>query len=274
MFRILLIAALILPAPVMAAAQTAAVQLPDFTYQGRLERAGQLVDGSADLIFTLWDSVSGGTQLGTSIIENAYPVDAGLFTISLSFPGTFVGEQRYLQVSVDGTVLPRQAIATAPVAQYAMSGATGPQGAAGTTGQSVSTAYGTGQLVLSAAANYTLIPGLTQTISVPSNATVFITSDGGAQHTSTAINSSSVVDIGIYVDGVLVPSAGQRRVVMSNTQAVGQMIGNWNMSVSRPLAAGSHTIQVRAANVGTFTANVSGSAPQMQGQLTVMVIKH
>lgn len=244
--------------------QPAAVQLPDFTYQGRIERDGVPLDGNANFVFTLWDAQTGGNSIGTAIVENAYPVIAGLFTINLSFPGAFTGEQRWLQVSVDGTVLPRQTVATAPVAQYAMTA---------TIGQSAGTVYGNNQLALAAGAAYTLVPGLTQTINVPQNAIVYVATDGGAQHTQTG-TTNSLLDIGLFIDGALVPSAGQRRLVLSNTPAVAQVVGNWSLSLSRALTPGSHVIQVRAANPGAYTVNVSsGSAPQLQGQLTVLVIR-
>ncbi len=273
MFRIPLLFALCacLPLTAARAATTQAVQLPDFTYQGRLERNGQLLDGTANLRFSLWDAASGGTQLGSPIVEDAYPVSGGLFTITLAFPGAFAGEQRYLEVSVDGTVLPRQPIATAPVAQYALTGNTGPKGDPGTTGQDAVTVYGTGQLpVVSTMTTYTLVPGLRQTISVPANAKVFLSTDGGAQNTGTGA-TYAVVDIGLFVDGV---AASQRRLALSNTPALAQVIGNWSMSVAQPLSAGTHVVEVRAKDGGgSADANVSGTTPLMRGQLTVLVLK-
>ena len=109
-------------------------QLPDFTYQGRLEESGLPASGSYDFTFTLWDSLSGGSQIGSMISEFDYPVVNGVFTVDLFFPGAFAGEQRYLEVTVNGTVLPRQPVATTPVAQYAMNGVEGPQGPAGPAG--------------------------------------------------------------------------------------------------------------------------------------------
>ncbi len=120
-----------------ASIQGAAVQLPEFTYQGRLEVSGVPANGAFDLSFSLWDAQNGGNQVGTTIEEPAFPVSNGVFTVSLAFPGAFVGAQRYLEVAVNGTVLPRQPISTAPVAQYALDGnpgPVGPQGVAGPTG--------------------------------------------------------------------------------------------------------------------------------------------
>jgi len=108
-----------------ALAQTSP-QLPDFTYQGRLQQSGAPANGAFDLAFALYDQASGGNQVGATVTETNFPVVDGIFNVSLSFPGAFTGTQLYLQVSVEGTVLlPRQAVATAPVAQFSLSGSIG-----------------------------------------------------------------------------------------------------------------------------------------------------
>jgi hypothetical protein len=115
------------------AAQT--TQLPDFTYQGQLQQSGQPANGAFDLSFALYDEETDGQQIGTPINEPQFPVSNGLFTVSLSFPGAFTGEQRWLQVSVNGQpLIPRQAVSTTPVAQYALDGNPGPIGPAGPEG--------------------------------------------------------------------------------------------------------------------------------------------
>jgi hypothetical protein len=84
-----------------------------------------------------------------------------------------------------------------------------------------------------------------------------------------------VVDIGVFVDGVVSTSGGQRRLSIANTSALAQLIANWSIDHTYTLAAGNHTFEVKAVNgaAGTSNANVSsGSAPQLQGVLTVMVI--
>jgi len=145
-----------------------------------------------------------------------------------------------------------------------------------TLGQSVNTVYGTSPIAVSSALSlYTLVPGLTQTISVPTNSGLWISTDGGIQNTATG-STYAAVDIGIFVDGVVSNSAGQRRVVAANTSGFGQMISNWSFAISRELAAGNHTIEVRVVSVdpSASTANVSsGISPQLQGQLTVAVIR-
>ena len=116
------------------AAAIQAEQLPDFIYQGKLEQGGAPANGPYDLTFSLWTEAAGGTQLGTTIVEDDYPVVNGVFSINLAFPGAFTGNQTYLQVTVNGTTLPRQPVSTAPVAQFALNGVAGPAGPAGPQG--------------------------------------------------------------------------------------------------------------------------------------------
>lgn len=131
LFHAALLAVALLAAPL--AAQTS--QLPDFTYQGQLQQSGQAANGLFDLSFALFNAEVGGLQVGTTINEPQFPVTDGLFTVSLGFPGAFAGDQRWLQVSVNGQVLlPRQAISTTPVAQFALNGNEGPVGATGPAG--------------------------------------------------------------------------------------------------------------------------------------------
>ncbi len=156
-------------------------------------------------------------------------------------------------------------------------GVAGATGASGTTGQDVFEVYGTGQLVVSTGTTtYTLIPGLSQAVTIPAGCKVMVSTDGGVQSTGTTSTTYSVLDIGIFVDGVVSTSGGQRRLSIQNG-SLAQLIGNWSMHRTYTLTAGSHTFQVKAMDggaAGSSNANVSSaSAPQLQGVLTVTIIK-
>lgn len=155
-------------------------------------------------------------------------------------------------------------------------GTQGAQGPGGTTGQDVFEAFGSGQLTVSSATtSYTLVPGLSLTINIPADAKVRMETNGGLQCTSTG-SAYSVVDLALFVDNTISTTAGQRRIVASNTPVVGQMIANWSFGRTYELTAGSHQFEVRAINVdpSAAPANVSSvGAPQLQGVLTVTVIK-
>ncbi len=164
--------------------------------------------------------------------------------------------------------------ATGPTGPAGVTGATGPSG---TTGQSVTEVYGTGQLVVNTATTtYTLIPGLTQTINVPANCKVYVTTSGGIQSTGATSATYSVVDIGLFCDGVVSSTGGQRRIAIANTSSLAQLISNWSFQQTYNLSAGSHTFEVKAVSGagGSSNANVSSAAaPQLQGVLTVTIVK-
>ena len=117
----------------------------------------------------------------------------------------------------------------------------------------------------------TLVPGLTQTVAVPANSSLVISTDGGIQSNG-AINSFSVIDVATFVDGAII---GARRIVIGNFP-VQSSVGNWALSGGQTLSAGNHTIEVRARTGigGSSTANVSSSSdPLLRGQLTIVVIR-
>jgi hypothetical protein len=102
-----------------------------FTYQGQLRNAGQLVNGSVDVRFTLWDSDVGGTQIGNTNSFTNYPLTDGRFALGLNFGnGAFNGDQRWVQIEFRSpagvgqylTLNPRDKIMATPYALYALNG--------------------------------------------------------------------------------------------------------------------------------------------------------
>ena len=87
-----------------------------FGYQGSLRDGGGPANGLYDLRFTLWDAAVGGTQIGSSVALVDVPVARGFFDVELDFgPGAWAGDARWLEVTVDGTVLsPRQPVTSTP----------------------------------------------------------------------------------------------------------------------------------------------------------------
>ncbi len=149
--------------------------------------------------------------------------------------------------------------------------------AGGTLGQVVNTVFGTSAIVINTTpVVWFLVPGLTQTINVPSGFTAFISTDGGVAGSGTLANQYSIVDIAIFIDGAYnAPGGGYKRLVAANTDFLTQMITNWDVSLTAPLAAGIHTIDVKAIYSGALGCTVSGDATSvLQGQLTVMLIKN
>ena len=94
-----------------------------FTYQGQLKQNGQPYNGSANVVFRLFDASSGGNLLGTQTLSSVN-VSGGLFTVVLDANGefgssAFNGASRWLDITANGTALsPRQALTAAPYATF------------------------------------------------------------------------------------------------------------------------------------------------------------
>src|ERR1035438_6929564 len=71
-----------------------------FTYQGQLRDGGTNANGTYTMMFKLYDSLSGGNQVGTGI-TNTPTLFNGLFSVNLDFgAGAFDGTARYLDITV------------------------------------------------------------------------------------------------------------------------------------------------------------------------------
>src|SRR5438132_5153828 len=82
------------------AATGAFAQGSGFTYQGRLTDGGTAANGNYDLQFGLFDSLSGGAQVGSTQTLNTVAVSNGVFTVSLDFgANALTGANRFLEIS-------------------------------------------------------------------------------------------------------------------------------------------------------------------------------
>src|SRR5437879_10759326 len=104
-------------------ASTAFAQTSSFTYQGRLTDGGTPANGNYDLQFALFDSLSGGAQVGSTQTLNTVAVSIGVFTVSLDFgANAFTGANRFLEISARPTggsftlLTPRQQVTSTPYA--------------------------------------------------------------------------------------------------------------------------------------------------------------
>lgn len=126
-FRVLV--GLVVVLCVAARVEAQALQGTAFTYQGELVQNGVPVNGSADLVFELFDAPSGGAQVGSSLAfttanGNPVAVSGGIFSVALDFgAAAFAGpvaNARWLRVTVNGNVLaPRTKVESAPYALLA-----------------------------------------------------------------------------------------------------------------------------------------------------------
>ena len=97
-----------------------------FTYQGKLIDGGAPANGTYDFTFALYDALSGGAQVGSTVTRNGVTVTEGLFTVQLDFGAVFDGTALYLEIGVRPgsggaytTLAPRQALTATPYARYA-----------------------------------------------------------------------------------------------------------------------------------------------------------
>lgn len=107
---------------------TISAQTSAFTYQGRFTDTSvgqQPTNGTYSMTFRLYDALSGGSQIGSSITSTV-TVTSGVFTARLDFGAAAFNTSgaRYLEVQVGSTVLaPRQEITSTPFATRAVNAA-------------------------------------------------------------------------------------------------------------------------------------------------------
>jgi hypothetical protein len=139
------------------------------------------------------------------------------------------------------------------------------------------TVYGTASLsITSATTTWTLVPGLTQTVNIPSTSSViYIAADLGAQTTSASTTGGSTFDLVLQIDGTNATNGAYKRISIMNNGGFTQCYGTTAFSiVTTGLSAGNHTFRVVGIYGSGATATVSSSNAQvLQGSLTVMVLR-
>ncbi|HKX84045.1 MAG TPA: hypothetical protein VJL58_07495, partial [Pyrinomonadaceae bacterium] len=110
---------------------TAGAQTTSFTYQGSLTDAGSPANGSFQMQFKLFDALSGGTQIGSTIPDVPVTATNGVFKASLNFGSVpLSGANRWLEIAVRHnsgesytTLSPREQIASSPYSVRTLSAA-------------------------------------------------------------------------------------------------------------------------------------------------------
>ena len=132
MFRIQIGKFLFFVLTIVLSSGAALGQSSSFTYQGRLTDGGAPANGNYDLQVALFDSETGGTQVGQTQTITNVPAGGGVFTVTLDFgPAAFPGAARFLEISMrpsgvgNYTLLtPRQAISSTPYAVRSLNAGT------------------------------------------------------------------------------------------------------------------------------------------------------
>lgn len=119
----------------LTAAASAFAQSAPFTYQGRLTDGSFPANGIYEMQFSIYDAVSGGSQIGTTIANSSVTVTNGVFTVTLDFsPATpfSTGADRWLGIAVRKlsdppgftALSPRQPITAVPYSTRSLSAST------------------------------------------------------------------------------------------------------------------------------------------------------
>ena len=86
---------------VLFAISNAASQTTMFNYQGNLNAGGLPANGTFDFEFAVYNSLTLGTQLGSTLTRSSVQVTNGVFSVSLDFGNLFGGTgNRYLEIRV------------------------------------------------------------------------------------------------------------------------------------------------------------------------------
>src|SRR5438045_9737087 len=99
LFRANVFAMLTMVLAILFSASSVVAQTSSFTYQGRLTDGGTAANGNYDLQFALWDSASGGSQVGATHTINTVAISNGVFSVPLDFgASSFNGANRFLEI--------------------------------------------------------------------------------------------------------------------------------------------------------------------------------
>lgn len=122
---------------------TAFGQSTAFNYQGKLTDGASAANGTYQMTFKLYDAVSGGAQVGSTITNNSVTVENGVFIVPLDFgaPAFSSSADRFLEIAVkkpaEGsftTLSPRQPLTSAPYSLRTLSAASADSLSAACTG--------------------------------------------------------------------------------------------------------------------------------------------
>ncbi|MCC7088529.1 MAG: hypothetical protein M9925_04300 [Chloroflexi bacterium] len=244
-----------------------------FTYQGRLTDGGSPANGVYDLRFILWDTETGGAQVGSIVAKEDVTVTNGLFSVELDFGGSaFTGDARWLEIAVrpgSGTgatgytiLSPRQPVSPSPYAVFAKAagGVAVPFTAAGTTAGAPSTPAGL--ITVNQAGTGLAIAGNRTSTDAAQYPAVLGTNAGGGA----GVQGESTFATGVAVQGFAQGASGFGAYFSGPTgvKAVSSTPGGAALDIDGPIkvsglnpAAYVHTVVTSGPSKNTCTGDVS-----------------
>jgi len=243
-------------------------QSSSFTYQGRLTDGGTAANGNYDLQFALWDSASGGSQVGSTLTVSSVAVSNGVFAVTLDFgANSFPGAGRFLEISARTigagslTLLtPRQQVTSTPYAVRSTSSASADNA---TNATNATTATNATQLGGIAAGQYvqTNDSRLTDPRSPTAGSANYIQNTSGAQTASFNISGNGTV--AGTLSGNVVNAAAQYNIGGNRVFAVSGNVANFlNSNTFAGINAGVATTPVSTGegNFNSFFGFTAGTA--------------
>ena len=254
--QLLLTAILVIAFSIIASAQTT-----EFNYQGSLKNGANPANGNSDFEFALFDSLSAGTQIGSTLTRSTVAVAAGTFAVKLDFGSQFPGANRFLEIRtrVSGgggfTVLsPRQSVGSSPYAVKSLNA---------DTAATATNASQLGGITPAGFIQNTTSPQSSSNFNISGNGTAGATLSGNAVNAATQYNlggsrilSSPASTANLYV-GI---GAGQANPVGANNTFFGFNSGMLTTSGNSNVFFGDRTGQNNIASGNSFFGHQAGFA--------------
>ena len=248
-----LLAALALFSTLNLQPATAFAQGTAFTYQGQLQNSGSPVNGSYDLVFTLYTTNVTGSAIAGPVTNSAAAVTNGLFTTLVDFgPGIFTGASNWLAIAVRTnatgsftTLAPRQQVTPTPYALYSANAGTAASAGA-VAAANVSGTLGLGQLPPAVVTNSATSVNLSGTFAGNGGGLTNLAAWQLAGNTGTTAgnflgttdNQPLEIRVGGVRAGLISPSNGSPNIVfgpaqngISNTTAGASILGGINNTI-------------------------------------------
>ncbi len=132
----------------------------------------------------------------------------------------------------------------------------------------------TASVTLTNANTYICMTGLMQTVTLTTDSKVRLHAQGAFQTNSIDTYGESQVDIGIFQDGVIVPTSS-RRIIAANTTGYITMIANFSTDCILSLGPGTYVFATKGTNVGggsSAPATLGGDmTSHLQGIMDIVV---
>ena len=134
--------------------------------------------------------------------------------------------------------------------------------------------FATTDVIISNTGAWTVLPGLTQSVTLTGPAKVFISSNGGLSVDSSSNNGYTTIHVALFQDGNFLANGAYRQLTALNGSQNDYATESWAFSVLIDIpAAGTYVWDIRSVKIGGSNAYVSGDNNNVnQGSLSIVVL--